>query len=115
MMKKLITAAIATAALTAAIPALAQSYLDDRASALDQRIDDGVIDGSLTSGEASSLRARLHDAERMQARYDADGMADWQRRAVERRYDDISSDLSSMRNTTTYSYRRVYHWYDDAY
>jgi hypothetical protein len=105
-MKKLITATVAAAALTATVPALAQSYLDDRASALDQRIDSGFSDGSLTYGEASTLRARLRDAELMQNRYEAEGMSGWQQRAVERRYDAISSELYSMRHNTEYRYTR---------
>jgi hypothetical protein len=111
-MKKLIIATIAATSLAAAVPALAQSYLDNRATELEQRIDAGLGDGSLTSGEASLLRSRLRDAEHLQNRYDAEGMAGWQQRALERRYDDISSDISSLRSNTTYSYRRTYHYYD---
>ena len=109
MMKRLITAAIAASALTVAVPAMAQSYLDNRASELDQRIDTGVADGSLTSGEASVLRARLHDVERLQDRYQDDGMTGWQQRALDRRYDDLSAQIYSMRHNTEYRYRR---WYD---
>src|SRR6185312_12542419 len=86
-MKKLIIAAISASALTATVPAMAQTYLSDRAVQADQRIDDGVRDGSLTVGEASSLRSRLHDIERLQDSYRADGMTGWERRALERRYD----------------------------
>ncbi len=112
MMKKLITAAIAASALTVAVPAMAQSYsyLSSRTSDLDQRIDTGVADGSLTSGEASVLRARLHDVERLQDRYQDDGMTGWQQRALDRRYDDLSAQLYSMRHNTEYRYRR---WHDD--
>lgn len=105
-MKRFIAATIAASALTAAVPAMAQTYLDDRASALDQRIDNGVSNGELTRGEARVLRDRLHDIQRVQDRYEADGMTSWERRAVERRYDNLSSDIASMRHNGEYSYRR---------
>jgi hypothetical protein len=111
-MKKLIIASIAATSLAAAVPAVAQSYLDNRATELEQRIDARQSDGSLSYSEARALRSRLRDAERLQNNYEADGMSGWQQRALERRYDDISSDISSMSGSTTYSYRRTYHWYD---
>jgi hypothetical protein len=109
-MKKLVIATIAATSLAAAVPAVAQTYLDNRATELEQRIDAGLGDGSLSSGEASNLRAQLRDAERLQNRYDAEGMAGWQQRALDRRYDDISADISNMRGDTEYSYRRTYHY-----
>jgi type II secretory pathway pseudopilin PulG len=104
-MKKLLTVAIAASALTAAVPALAQSYLDDRASQADQRIDNGESDGSLSVTQADDLRARLHDIERQQDNYRADGMANWQRRELNQRYDNLSSDITNMRHDE-YQYRR---------
>jgi len=106
-MKRLLTVAIAASALTAAVPALAQTYLDDRASQADQRIDNGVSDGSLSVSEAETLRARLHDIERLQDRYQAEGMASWQSRDVNRRYDNLSSQIYNMRHDE-YRYRRDY-------
>ena len=111
-MKKLITAAIAASALAVAVPAMAQTYLDNRASELEQRIDAGAIDGSLTSGEASVLRASLRDTERLQDRYEAEGMAGWQQRALERRYNDVSDQIASMKSNTEYRYRR---WDEDVW
>ena len=105
-MKRLLTAAIAASALAAAVPAMAQTYLDNRASQADQRIDAGMRDGSLTVGEADTLRSRLHDIERQQDRYQADGMADWQSRALNRRYDSLSNQIYDMRHNTEYRYRR---------
>jgi len=105
-MKRLLTVAIAASALTAAVPALAQTYLDDRASTMDQRIDAGVRNGSLTVGEAATLRARLHDIERQQDRYQAEGMANWQSRELNGRYDALSDEIYSMRRNPEYRYRR---------
>jgi len=104
-MKKLLTVAIAASALAAAVPALAQSYLDDRATQADQRIDNGEADGSLSASQADDLRARLHDIERQQDRYQADGMANWQSRELNRRYDSLSNDIYNMRHDE-YQYRR---------
>lgn len=112
-MKRLLTVAIAASALTAAVPAMAQTYLDDRASAMDQRIDNGVADGSLTRGEAATLRARLHDIERLQDRYQDDGMSSWQARELNRDYDSLSNQIYSMRHNTEYRYRRYY--YNDVW
>ncbi len=105
-MKRILTIAIAASALTAAVPALAQSYLDDRATQADQRIDNGERDGSLTVSEADTLRARLHDIERQQDRYQSDGMSNWQSRDLERRYDSLSDQIYGMRHNTQYNYRR---------
>ncbi len=104
-MKRLLTVAIAASALTAAVPALAQTYLDDRASQADHRIDLGVRDGSLTTGEADTLRARLRDIERQQDRFQAEGMAGWQSRELNRRYDALSNEIFNMRHDE-YRYRR---------
>lgn len=111
-MKKLLAAAVAASALAVSVPALAQSYLENRASDLDQRIDSGLSEGSLTSGEASVLRARLHDIERQQDRYQDEGMAGWQQRALDRRYDALSSEIYGMRHNTEYRYHR---WDDDTW
>lgn len=106
-MKKLLTIAIAASALTAAVPALAQSYLDDRAGQAEQRIDTGESNGSLSVSEAASLRARLHDIERLQDRYRDDGMANWQSRELNRRYDGLSNEIYNMRHDQ-YRYERRY-------
>ena len=107
-MKRLLTAVIAASALTAAVPALAQTYLDDRASSMDQRIDNGLSDGSLTFGQASVLRSRLHDIERRQARYQDEGMAGWQSRELNRSYDRLADEITNARHDTSYRYRRLY-------
>jgi osmotically-inducible protein OsmY len=105
-MKRILTAAIAAAALTAAVPALAQSYLGDRATQMDQRIDTGVSDGSLTHGQADTLRDRLDSIERTQDRYQAEGMAGWQSRALNRSYDNLGAQIYNMRHDSDgYLYR----------
>ncbi len=111
-MKKLLTIAIAASALTAAVPALAQTYLDDRAAQADQRIDNGESNGSLSVSEAATLRARLHDIERLQERYREDGMANWQARDLNRRYDNLSSQIYEMRHD---QYRYERHYDDDVW
>jgi hypothetical protein len=111
-MKRLLTVAIAATALAAAVPALAQSYLDDRSAQMDQRIDNGLADGSLSHGQADALRDRLHDIERTQDRYQADGMTGWQSRDLDRQYDNLSDRIANMRRDVGYYYR---HRDDDAW
>jgi|WetSurMetagenome_2_1015567.scaffolds.fasta_scaffold463299_2 hypothetical protein len=95
-MNRLLTAAIAVSALAAAAPVMAQSHYDDRATQLDQRIDDGAHDGRLSWSDARALRAQLHSAQRLQDQYDRDGMTSWQRRDLDRRFDRLSNNISNM-------------------
>ncbi len=90
---------------------MAQSYLDDRASQIDQRIDEGLRDGSLTYSEARTLRSQLRYDQRLQSEYQDEGMSNWQARDLNRRYDELSNNLYSMRSNTEYRYRRWNGWW----
>ena len=104
-MKKLLAAAIAASALTAAVPAMAQSYVNDYGSTIERRIDAGVREGSLSYGDASVLRSRLREIQRMQNRASLDGMSGWEAHQLNTRYDRLSDQLHQMRQSTGYSYR----------
>lgn len=106
-MKKLLMAAIAVSALAAAVPALAQSYFDDRAAQMDQRIENGVRDGSLTLSDADLLRSELRSDQRLHDQYAADGMSGWQQRDLDRRFDELSNNIFRMQRDE-YNYRRDY-------
>ena len=84
-MKRIILSMAAVAALATALPAAAQGYnghgFGDRGGAaqtwghrfddqrIEQRIDQGVRDGSLTRGEARGLRNQLREDRRLEAAY----------------------------------------------
>jgi opacity protein-like surface antigen len=57
-MKKFLAMAVAASALSIAAPAAAQSWqsINERQANLEQRIDAGVRNGSLTRSEAADLR-----------------------------------------------------------
>jgi hypothetical protein len=112
-MRKLLTAVMAASAVAVSLPAMAQS-LTDRSERIEQRIDNGVRDGSLTWYEARDLRSRLHNIERLESDYARNGMSSWEYRDLDRRYDALASDLYSQRRDTQYNYRRSYDrddWY----
>ena len=111
-MKKLLMAAVAVSSLAAALPAAAQYAYSDRADRIERRIERGVQDGSLTYGEARRMRDQLNYVERLENRYEANGMTGWEARDLDRRYDALSAQLRSERNDTQYRYDRSYrNWY----
>jgi hypothetical protein len=92
-MRKALIALMAGGALAAtALPALAQSYdpgVAQREDTLRARIDDGVRAGDLSYGQASRLRGELREIVDLDARYQDDGMSDWQAQ-------DLNSRLSLL-------------------
>lgn len=110
-MRKLLLAIAAASAVGVSLPAMAQDF-DGRANSMQERIDNSARDGSLNWYEAQNLRTRLHDLERTQARYEEQGMRGWQARDLDRRYDALSSDITSERHDNQYRYeRRDYYGY----
>jgi opacity protein-like surface antigen len=106
-MRKLLIAAVAVSALTAAAPSFAQS-VGDRAANITVRIDRGVRNGDLTYSQAQDLRARLRNVERLEARYRYNGLTGWEVRDLQRRYDALSSDVRFQRHDNQYRYQRDY-------
>ncbi|HYD87700.1 MAG TPA: hypothetical protein VEA80_09510 [Vitreimonas sp.] len=95
-MKKFLAMAVAASALAVAAPASAQSWqsINQRQANLDQRIDVGVRNGSLTRGEAARLRAEFRDLARLEARYRASsGLSYGERADLDRRFDSLSSQI----------------------
>jgi hypothetical protein len=92
-MRMALIALMAGGALAAtALPALAQSYdpgVAQREQNIRARIDDSVSNGDLTYGQASRLRGELREIVDLDARYQDDGMSDWQA-------DDLNSRLSLL-------------------
>ena len=106
-MRKLLTAMAAASAVAVSLPAMAQSYTD-RAQTIEERIDSGVSDGSLTRREARDLRTRLYNLEQMDAQYDRENVTGWRARDLEQRFNNLSDDVLSERHDNGYrSERRI--------
>lgn len=100
-MKKFLALAAAVSALAVAAPASAQTWqnINQRQAQLDQRIDVGVRNGSLTRNEAVRLRAEFHDITRLEARYRASNGLSYRERAdLDRRFDALSQRIAYQRN-----------------
>ena len=112
-MKTLILAAAAASALAAGAPAMAQSFaatshydgraypgwqsINSRQANLDRRIDVGVRRGTLTQREAQRLRADFRGLQRLEARYRAGGLTDWERGDLDQRMNVLSARIRSER------------------
>lgn len=100
-MKKFLAMAVAASALAVAAPASAQSWqnINQRQAQLDQRIDVGVRDGSLTRNEAVRLRSEFNDLARLETRYRAsNGLSNAERADLDRRFDALSARVRFERN-----------------
>jgi hypothetical protein len=99
-MKKFLAMAVAAGALAVAAPASAQVWqnINQRQAQLDQRIDAGVRDGSLTRQEAVRLRGEFNDLARLEARYRVNGLSFGERADLDRRFDALSSQIRYQRN-----------------
>lgn len=87
-------AAASTLALTAGA-ASAQSWasINQRQANLDAGIDAGLRSGELTRGEAANLRAEYRAVADLEMRYRADGLSQWERQDLDRRFDSISTRI----------------------
>jgi len=95
-MKKFLAMAVAASALAVSAPASAQSWqnINQRQAQLDQRIDVGVRNGSLTRSEAARLRDDFRDLARLEARYRASNGLSYNERAdLDRRFDRLSAQI----------------------
>lgn len=108
-MKKLLAIAVAAGALAMAAPASAQQWqsINARQANLDQRIDMGVRNGSLTRAEAGRLRAEFNDLARLEARYrSSNGLSMSERRDLDMRFDRLSAQIRYERNDRQDRYDR---------
>lgn len=99
-MKKLLAIAVAASALMVAAPASAQAWqsINQRQAQLDQRIDMGVRNGSLTRAEAVRLRGEFNDLARLEARYRVNGLSYSERADLDRRFDALSARIRYERH-----------------
>ena len=127
MMKKFLIPALALAAASVAVPAMAQSYgprhhddrggryeqdrggrwdndrgggwqnISQRKYQLDRRIDRGERNGSLSRREASRLRRELNDLVYLERSYLRGGLSYRERAELDRNYDRLSFQIREER------------------
>ena len=80
---------------TAAVPASAQAWqnINSRQANLDQRIDQGVRNGSLSRVEARRLRNEFRGIARLESRYRQGGLSLRERSDLNRRFDVLSAKI----------------------
>lgn len=96
-MKKFLAMAAAASVLATAAPAAAQSWqsINQRQANLDQRIDAGVRNGSLTRAEAADLRREFYNIASAERAYrnSGGGLDARERRDLDRRFDELSARI----------------------
>jgi hypothetical protein len=99
-MKRVLVAVAALSTLAAALPAAAQPYRGDDwrggrdpSHHLEMRIQRMVERGAISWREARNLRAQVNMVERLEWRYSRDGLSNWERRDLDRRYDAIQARI----------------------
>jgi hypothetical protein len=100
-MKVLLASVALASTLAFAAPASAQSWqsINARQAQLDQRIDAGVRNGSLTRSEAARLRAEFRHIAILERRYRATGGLSLGERAdLDRRFDALSARIRYERH-----------------
>lgn len=99
-MKKFLAMAVAATALSVAVPASAQTWqsINARQANLDQRIDVGVRNGSLTRNEAVQLRAEFRQIAMLENAYRRNGLTTAERRDLDRRFDALSARIRFERH-----------------
>lgn len=108
LMIPVLAATTAAVAISAALPAAAQSYrhapvyesrhdgwrsIDQRKYNLDRRIDQGVRTRQLSVREASRLKNELNSLVRLERVYQRDGLSRRERMELDRRYDALSAKV----------------------
>lgn len=107
-MKTIILGLAAATALTAGA-ASAQPYgygngygrdwmpIERRMERIDFRIDQGIRSGQLTPREAYRLRDQFNRLVRLEARYSRNGLSNWERADLNRRFDALSVNVREAR------------------
>ena len=72
--------------------------INARQANLDRRIDQGVRNGSLTRSEAGRLRGEFQQLNRLENRYRAGGLSNWERQDLNRRFDVLSAKIRYERH-----------------
>jgi hypothetical protein len=72
--------------------------INQRQAQLDRRIDRGVRTGDLSRPEAMRLRNDFRQIARMEARYRQNGLSNWERSDLDRRFDQLAARIRWERN-----------------
>ena len=67
--------------------------INQRQANLDRRIDQGIRTGKVTRAEAYRLRADFQTIARLENRYRANGLSNWERADLDRRFDTLSARI----------------------
>ena len=67
--------------------------INQRQANLDRRIDQGVRTGKISRAEAHRLRADFQTIARLENRYRANGLSNWERADLDRRFDTLSARI----------------------
>jgi hypothetical protein len=103
-MKRLLLALAAATSLAAVIPAVADAApwqpVNQRQANLEQRIDQGVRNGSLTRREAIQLRAEFNGIANLESQYrmSRPGLTAAERADLDRRFDVLSAKIAFNRH-----------------
>lgn len=100
-MKNFLLTLVAASALTAAaLPAAAAPYgannINAHQAKIEQRINQGVRSHKLTHREATQLRAQVRQIARLEARYRANGLQNWERQDLDRRLDRVGAQVTAQ-------------------
>jgi len=99
---KIATALVAAATMVAFLPSTAGAQgwqsMNQRKVNIERRIDMGVRNGSLTRREASNLRTRFANLQRLEWRYSRNGLSWTERRDLDRRYNALSNSVRVQRH-----------------
>ncbi len=109
-MKKFVTLLATAATLAIATPAFADppwQNINARQAQLDQRIDMGVRNGSLTRNEAVQLRGEFRQIASLENRYRRDGLSMSERRDLDRRFDALSSRIRYERHDNASNWQNI--------
>jgi hypothetical protein len=92
---------IAALLIAAAVPAAAAAQtIDERQNAIFRRIDEGVRNNALTREDANRLRREFFDIAELERRYRYDGLTQYERQDLNRRFDDLSRRINRERADT---------------
>ena len=103
-MKRTLLSLAAVAAVAAALPAVATAApwqaINQREANLNQRIEQGIRNGSLTRPEAMRLRSDMRRLERLEAQYrhSRPGLTNSERRDLDRRFDVLSAKVFEQKH-----------------
>jgi hypothetical protein len=76
--------------------------INERQDRLERRIDRGLQRGDLTRREAFRLRREMDQVARLEHRYRMNGLSNWERADLDRRFDRIAAQIRWERNDGQY-------------